>query len=66
MKLKRNIIFALLFGVGLPVYYSPVMATSVTENVQSVDQTIDEVKLKELKDFRKSINFLNLWRLRMN
>lgn len=37
----------------MPVCYSPVMAIPVTENVQSVEQNTDEVKLKELQEFRK-------------
>lgn len=53
MKLKRNIIFTFLLGAGMPVCYSPVMAIPVTENVQSVEQNTDEVKLKELQEFRK-------------
>ena len=37
----------------MPVCYSPVMAIPVTEYVQSVEQNTDEVKLKELQEFRK-------------
>ena len=53
MKLKRNIIFTVLFGVGMTTAYSPAMAMADKENVQSAQQSIDEVKLKELQDFRK-------------
>lgn len=53
MKLKRNIIFTVLFGVGMTTAYSPAMAMADKENVQSAQQSIDEAKLKELQDFRK-------------
>lgn len=53
MKLKRNIIFTVLFGVGMTTAYSPAMAMADKENVQSAQQSIDEVKLRELQDFRK-------------
>ena len=35
MKLKRNIIFTVLFGVGMTTAYSPAMAMADKENVQS-------------------------------
>ena len=53
MKLKRNILFTVLFGVGMTTAYSPAMAMADQENVQPAQPSIDEVKLRELQDFRK-------------
>ena len=53
MNLKRNIGFLLLFGAVLPNTYANVGMTPETENVQTIAQNIDEVKLKELQEFRK-------------
>ena len=53
MKLKRNIIFTILLGAGMTAAYLPAMAMVDMENVQSAQQSIDEVKLRELQDFRK-------------
>lgn len=57
MKLKRNIIFTILLGAGMTAAYLPAMAMVDMENVQSAQQSIDEVKLRELQDFRKSISY---------
>lgn len=53
MNLKRNIGFLLLFGAVLPNTYANVGMTPETENIQTIAQNIDEVKLKELQEFRK-------------
>ena len=53
MNLKRNFGFLLLFGAVLPNTYANVGMTPETENVQTIAQNIDEVKLKELQEFRK-------------
>ena len=53
MKLKRNIIFTILLGAGMTAAYLPAMAMVDMENVQSAQQSIDDVKLRELQDFRK-------------
>ena len=53
MNLKRNFGFLLLMGAVLPNTYANVGMTPETENVQTIAQNIDEVKLKELQEFRK-------------
>ena len=53
MNLKRNFGFLLLMGAVLPNAYANVGMTPETENVQTIAQNIDEVKLKELQEFRK-------------
>lgn len=53
MKLKRNFGFLLLMGAVLPNAYANVGMTPETENVQTIAQNTDEVKLKELQEFRK-------------
>lgn len=53
MKLKRNIGILLLFGAVLPNAYANVGVTPETNDVQTITQSIDEAKLKELQEFRK-------------
>ena len=53
MNLKRNIGFLLLIGAVLPNAYANVDVTPETKNVQTITQSIDEAKLKELQEFRK-------------
>lgn len=53
MNLKRNFGFLLLMGAVLPNAYANVGMTPETENVQTIAQDIDELKLKELQEFRK-------------
>ena len=53
MNLKRNLGFLLLMGAVLPNAYANVGMTPETENVQTIAQNTDEVKLKELQEFRK-------------
>ena len=51
MNLKRNIGFLLLIGAVLPNAYANVAPE--TNDVQTITQSIDEAKLKELQEFRK-------------
>ena len=53
MNLKRNIGFLLLIGAVLPNAYAIADMTPETKNVQTITQSIDEAKLKELQEFRK-------------
>ena len=53
MNLKRNIGLLLLFGAVLPNAYANVGVTPETNDVQTITQSIDEAKLKELQEFRK-------------
>ena len=53
MNLKRNIGILLLFGAVLPNAYANVGVTPETNDVQTITQSIDEAKLKELQEFRK-------------
>ena len=50
MNLKRNFGFLLLMGAVLPNAYANVGMTPETENVQTIAQDIDALKLKELQE----------------
>lgn len=53
MNLKRNIGFLFLMGMMTSNVYADFAITSSKGSVQTVDQSVDEVRLKELQDFRK-------------
>lgn len=53
MRLRKDIVFLLLLGIGSPMTYASGKAVMRTDNSQTVNQNIDEVKLKELQEFRK-------------
>lgn len=52
MIIKRNLVFVLL-GLGVSTAHASYLFTNNMENVQTVNQSVDEVKLKELQEFRK-------------
>ena len=53
MNLKKNLGFLLLMGVVSPNLHASGIIAADMENVQIVNQNVDEVKLKELQEFRK-------------
>ena len=53
MRIKKNLVFLLLLGMGAPVAYASGEPLADAGLVQAVSQNIDEVKLKELQEFRK-------------
>ena len=53
MRLKKDILFLLLLGLGNPMTYASGKAVMITDNSQTVNQNIDEARLKELQEFRK-------------
>lgn len=53
MRMKRNLVFLLLLGAGSPMTYASGGNLISIDNIQSVNQNVDEVKLNELQEFRK-------------
>ena len=53
MRLKKDILFLLLLGLGNPMTYASGKAVMITDNSQTINQNIDEARLKELQEFRK-------------
>lgn len=53
MRLKKDILFLLLLGLGNPTTYASGKAVMITYNSQTINQNIDEARLKELQEFRK-------------
>lgn len=53
MNLRRNIGFLFLMWMMTSNVYADFAITSSKGSVQTVDQSVDEVRLKELQDFRK-------------
>lgn len=53
MKIRRNISLLFLFGTGLSAVSAAEVTFANMESVQTVNQNVDEVKLKELQEFRK-------------
>lgn len=51
--MKRNLVFLLLLGAGSPMTYASGGNLISIDNIQSVNQNVDEVKLNELQEFRK-------------
>ena len=52
MRIKRNLVSVLFLGLGVSSIHASCFF-SETGNVQVVNQNVDEVKLKELQEFRK-------------
>ena len=53
MRLKKDILLLLLLGLGNPMTYASGKAVMITDNSQTINQNIDEARLKELQEFRK-------------
>lgn len=53
MRLKKDILFLLLLGLGNPMTYASGKVVMITDNSQTINQNIDEARLKELQEFRK-------------
>lgn len=53
MRMKRNLVFLLFLGAGSPMTYASGGNLVSIDNIQSVNQNVDEVKLNELQEFRK-------------
>ena len=53
MRLKKDILLLLLLGLGNPMTYASGKAVMLTDNSQTINQNIDEARLKELQEFRK-------------
>lgn len=51
--MKRNLVFLLFLGAGSPMTYASGGNLVSIDNIQSVNQNVDEVKLNELQEFRK-------------